>query len=114
MATAETRPWESAFTIEATEIVAETPELRAVRLTLAAGEAVPWHWHSAIDDHFVCLEGEIEIETRAPRSRRRLAPGAEHVVPAKVAHTVRNVAAGRSRFMVIQGVGAYDFHPVGG
>lgn len=109
-----TRPWESEFSIEDTEMVAETPELRAVRLTLAAGQCVPWHWHSAIDDHFICLEGAIEIETRAPRGKHRLAPGNEHAVPAKVAHIVRNVADGRSRFMVIQGIGPYDYHAVGG
>jgi hypothetical protein len=51
---------------------------------------------------------------RAPRGKHRLAPGNEHAVPAKVAHIVRNVADGRSRFMVIQGIGPYDYHAVGG
>ncbi|MEQ8696922.1 MAG: cupin domain-containing protein [Bauldia litoralis] len=114
MPDADTRPWDDQFAIEDTEIVAETPELRAVRLTLAPGQVVPWHWHSTIDDRFICLQGAIEIETRAPRTTTRLDPGNEHVVPPKVAHIVRNVAQGTSRFMVIQGIGPYDYHPVGG
>jgi quercetin dioxygenase-like cupin family protein len=108
-----TRPWETAFDIIDTEVVEETPDLRVVRLTLAAGECVPWHWHSAITDRFVCLEGGIEIETRAPKALHRLEPGQEAAVAAKVAHIVRNRIDGISRFLVIQGVGAYDYHPVG-
>lgn len=114
MPEANTRPWENQYTIENTEIVAETPDLRAVRLTLAPGQCVPWHWHSAIDDRFICLEGAIEIETKAPRGKHKLLPGDEHTVPLKVAHIVRNVADTTSRFMVIQGIGPYDYHPVGG
>ena len=30
------------------EIVAETPELRMVMITLAAGQEVPWHWHTNV------------------------------------------------------------------
>jgi hypothetical protein len=41
--------------------------MRASVLTLAVGECVPWHYHSTITDSFVCLEGPMEVETRAPR-----------------------------------------------
>ena len=50
------------------------PRLRVARgvlivLTLAAGECVPWHFHNNITDSFVCLEGPLVVETRAPRDR---------------------------------------------
>lgn len=107
-------PWQDQFDIVETEMVAETPDLRVVRLTLGPGECVPWHWHTNISDHFVCVQGALEIETRAPRAMHRLRPGQEAVVPAKVAHIVRNASSGTSQFLVIQGVGDYDYQPVGG
>jgi quercetin dioxygenase-like cupin family protein len=96
------------------EMVSEAPELRAVRITLDPDRHVPWHWHSAVDDHFICLQGIVEIETRAPRQSYRLKPGEECRVTKKIAHAVFNPTAETACFMVIQGVGSYDCHPVGG
>ena len=104
-----TRPWEDRFDIFHTEIVVETPDLRAVRLTLGPGEDVPWHFHTRIEDRFICLTGAIEIETRNPSDKHYLRPGQEAMVPATVPHIVRNVYTGQSTFMVIQGVGPYDY-----
>ena len=95
-------------------MVSETPELRVVRLTLRPGEYIPWHWHSKVGDHIICVQGELEVETRAPKSVRRLSPGDESLVDAKVAHIVRNAIDGTSQFLVIQGIGEYDYNPVGG
>jgi len=50
-------------------------DLRVQVLTLAGGQSVPWHYHSAITDSFVCLEGPMVVETRAPRNTYRLEPG---------------------------------------
>ena len=108
-----TRPWEDEFTIEDTVIVVETPDLRVVRLTLAPGQCVPWHWHSNITDHFVCLEGSMTVESRAPKAFHELGPGDECAVGPKTAHVVTNVGEGRVRFLAIQGIGAYDYHAVG-
>jgi quercetin dioxygenase-like cupin family protein len=95
------------------EIVAEGADLRAQVLTLAAGQSVPWHYHSAITDSFVCLEGPMVVETRAPRHNYRLQPGERCAVPPKTAHYVHGDAGGACKFLVIQGVGIYDFVPVG-
>jgi mannose-6-phosphate isomerase-like protein (cupin superfamily) len=101
------------YAIEDRELVAETDGLRVQVLTLGPGESIPWHWHSQVTDTMVCLEGAIEVETRAPRESFRLAPGGRCTVPPKRAHIVRNVDAGRSRFLIVQGVGTYDFNPIG-
>jgi len=55
--------------------VMEGADMRASILTLAQGECVPWHYHSTITDSFVCLEGPMEVETRAPRALHLLEPG---------------------------------------
>jgi len=109
-----TKPWTDRYTVEHTQIVVETPELRMVRITLGRGEFVPWHWHSDVTDRFVCLKGSLCVETRAPRASHDLAAGGECTVAAKVAHTARNAGKDECRFLVIQGVGPYDYNAVGG
>src|SRR5215472_576142 len=96
------------------EVVMEGQDMRAVVLTLASGQSVPWHYHSDITDSFVCLEGPMVVETRAPRHIYRLLPGERCAVPPKTAHYVHGEADGQCKFLIVQGVGVYDFVPVGG
>jgi quercetin dioxygenase-like cupin family protein len=95
------------------ERVMEGADMRASVLTLAAGECVPWHYHSTITDSFVCLEGPMEVETRAPPAVHRLTSGQRCEVAPKTAHTVRGVDGGSCRFLLMQGVGLYDNVAVG-
>jgi quercetin dioxygenase-like cupin family protein len=101
------------YTVEGYEILAETPELRMVMLTLARGQEVPWHWHSHVADRFFCLQGPMVVETRAPRQVFELGAGETCLVPAKRAHRVTGKDGGPCKFGVLQGVGPYDFNPVG-
>jgi quercetin dioxygenase-like cupin family protein len=96
------------------ELVMEGQDMRAVMLTLAAGQSVPWHYHSDITDSFVCLEGPMIVETRAPRAIHVLSPGERCDVPPKTAHHVHGKDGGPCKFMVLQGVGEYDNVAVGG
>jgi len=59
-------PGSGGYTIANRELVAEGADLRVQVLSLAAGQCVPWHYHSEISDSFVCLEGPMVVETRAP------------------------------------------------
>ena len=102
------------YSIAGREVVAEGADLRVQVLTLAAGECVPWHYHSEVTDHMVCLEGPMVVETRAPRAVHRLGPGERCTVPAKTAHYVHGENGGPCQFLIVQGVGVYDFNPVGG
>ena len=94
-------------------MVAEGADLRVQVLTLAAGQSVPWHYHTEITDSFVCLEGPMVVETRAPRATHLLTPGERCAVGPKTAHTVHGENGGPCKFMIVQGVGVYDFMPVG-
>ena len=102
------------YEIAGRELVAEGNDLRVQVLTLAAGQCIPWHYHSEITDSFVCLEGPMVVETRAPRNTYELKPGGRCSVAAKTAHYVHGAADGACKFLVVQGVGVYDFVPVGG
>src|SRR5271156_4204217 len=101
------------YEIAGSEIVAEGADLRVSVLTLAAGQCVPWHYHSAVTDSFVCLEGPMVVETRAPRRFYRLQGGQRRAVPPKTAHYVHGEDAGPCKFLIVQGVGVYDFVPIG-
>ena len=102
------------YEIAGRELVAEGADVRVQVLTLAAGQCVPWHYHSEVADSFVCLEGPMVVETRAPRATHALAPGERCAVPPKTAHYVHGKNGGPCKFLLVQGVGVYDFVPVGG
>jgi len=108
------QPWQDRYAVQATEIVAETPDLRVLVITLAPDEIIPWHFHSTITDTFFCLEGELEVEARAPRATFRLKPGERCAITPKWAHIVRNAGPETCRYLIVQGLGAYDYIPVGG
>lgn len=101
------------YPLESRELVAEGRDLRVQVLTLAAGQRVPWHKHSEVTDSFVCLEGEVVIETRLPNQVAALAPGQRFAVGPGIAHMVQGRDGARCKFMIIQGVGVYDFIPAG-
>ena len=109
----EALPYEAAE-IAGRETVMEGADMRVRGLTLAASECVPWHYHSEITDSFVCLEGPMVVETRAPRAEYVLKPGERCEVPPKVAHYVHGLKDGPFKFLIIQGVGVYDNIAVGG
>ena len=102
------------YEIAGQEIVAEGADLQVQVLTLAAGQFVPWHYHSEITDSFVCLEGQLVVETRAPRATHLMAPGERCAVSPKTAHYVHGKDGSPCKFLLVQGVGVYDFVPVGG
>ncbi len=104
----------AAYAVEDREIVAETPDLRMVVLTLGPDQEVPWHWHSHVSDHMICLEGPMVVEMRAPRERIELTAGERCTVPVRRAHRVSGRNGGRCKFAILQGIGRYDFNPVGG
>lgn len=100
------------YPVEHREIVADAPGYRVQIMTLAAGQCVPWHYHSNVDDIFFCFEGPMTVQTRAPRGTHTLTPGQSLIVPARTAHYVSGLDGGRCRFLLSQG-GDYDFRPVG-
>ena len=98
---------------ERREVVAATDDLRVSIMTLAPGQEVPWHHHSHVTDTFYCLEGVLSVETRTPAARHLLEVGESCAVSPTTAHRVTGRDGGRARFLLVQGVGAYDFCPAG-
>ena len=104
----------SGYAVKSVEPVAIGSDVQARLFTLAPGEEIPWHFHSAVTDWYFVLEGALSIETRAPADHRILTIGARYHIPPKTAHLISNRSDADTRFLLVQGVGAYDFLRVGG
>jgi quercetin dioxygenase-like cupin family protein len=102
------------YTVKAIEPVAIGSDVQARLFTLAPGETIPWHFHSAVTDWYFVLEGALSIETRAPTDRRELVVGERYHIAPKTAHLIANRSDRDTRFLLVQGVGPYDFLRVGG
>jgi quercetin dioxygenase-like cupin family protein len=101
------------YAVKNIEIVANGSDLRARLYTLAPGDVIPWHFHSRVTDWYFCLGGCLRIETRAPHAEERLAAGETYTIPAKTAHRISNGGDSKDcRFLLLQGVGSYDFNKV--
>ena len=59
-----TRPEDLPYDIAGRQLIAETDDLRVQILTLRPGEEIPWHYHAAVSDTFICLEGPMIVATR--------------------------------------------------
>lgn len=97
------------YAIENRELIAESAGLRVQVLTVGPGQCVPWHHHTRITDTFFCLDGPMVVHTR--ERDYELAPGEQCAVAAGEAHMVEGRDGGRCRFVIVQGVGEYDFVP---
>ncbi len=106
-----TDPADSRYTISGRRLIAETEELRVQILTLEPGEEIPWHYHTNVTDTFVCLEGPMIVATRVPVASHELGIGDTFEVPPNTPHQVEG--RGRCRFVIVQGIGRYDYFPLG-
>jgi quercetin dioxygenase-like cupin family protein len=78
--------------------------------TLAHGDVIPWHYHGESTDHYFVLRGTLTIETRGPDERRALSIGKRFKIPPGTAHRISNESGADCQFLLVQGVGKYDWH----
>ena len=91
---------------------AERPGFRISELQLSPTQTVPWHFHTNIADTFYVLEGEMRLFLQDPKEEVRLKPGETFVAVAGRPHLVTNVGAGSLTFLIMQGIGEYDYVPL--
>lgn len=99
--------------ISGRELIMEGTDMGVQVLTLDEGESIPWHFHSEITDYFVCLEGTLVVETKAPSNTHLLEVGERCSVSPMNAHYVHGLEMSKAKFLILQGVGVYDNIPVG-
>jgi len=91
---------------------AERPGFRINELQISPTQQVPWHYHSNIQDTFYVLEGRIRLFLRDPKEELRLGPGDTYSVRPRRPHLVVNGGDTSATFLVLQGIGEYDFFPL--
>ena len=91
---------------------AERPGFRISELQLSPTQQVPWHYHTHVQDTFYVLAGEIRLFLRDPKEDVRLKPGETYAVRAGRPHLVTNAGTTSTTFLVLQGIGEYDYVPL--
>lgn len=104
------------YLVSSRKIVAVGTDVHVKEFVLAAGEEIPWHRHTQMFDVFYCLDGRLEIDLVEPEQGRRmptlaLNPSESAKVDAGTPHRPHNRGPGPCRFLLVQGIGTYDYIP---
>ncbi len=91
---------------------AERPGFRITELQISPTQAVPWHYHTNVRDTFYVLQGRLRLVLREPKEQVSLEPGETYTVRARRPHLVTNGGDGSAVFLVLQGIGEYDYVPL--
>lgn len=92
--------------------IAKGSDVGVQERTLPPGGVIPWHYHTFINDTTYCIEGTVRIEMLDPPEQVLLSPGECHAVPMNRPHRITPDGDRPCRFLLIQGVGKYDRHPM--
>ena len=104
----------AAYKIKNVETVVKGTDVQVRLFTLARGETIPWHFHRDSSDHYFVLEGVLSISTREPESTRTLFVGQTYKITPRTPHLIANGGEEDCRFLLVQGVGAYDWNAAEG
>jgi quercetin dioxygenase-like cupin family protein len=91
---------------------AARPGFRITELQISSKQKVPWHCHTNVQDTFYVLEGELRLFLREPKEEVRLRPGETYSVGPRRPHLVTNAGEKSATFLVLQGIGEYDYVPL--
>ena len=100
------------YEVERRAVHAERPGFRISELQISPAQQVPWHYHSNVQDTFYVIEGSLRLFLRDPKEQVRLGPGDTYTVAPRRPHLVTNGGDGSATFLVLQGIGEYDFVPL--
>jgi quercetin dioxygenase-like cupin family protein len=91
---------------------AARPGFRITELEISPTQKVPWHCHTNIQDTFYVIEGRLRLFLREPKEEVQLDPGDTYSVKPRRPHLVTNGGSAAATFLVLQGIGEYDFVPL--
>ena len=101
------------YEVERRALHAERPGFRISELQISPTQQVPWHYHTNVADTFYVIEGRVRLSLRGPAEEVRLGPGETYSVPAGRPHLVANAGDTSATFLILQGIGEYDYVPLG-
>ena len=100
------------YEVERRSHYAARPGFRIAELQISPTEMIPWHYHSDAQDTFYVINGTIRIFTREPQEEVCLTVGQTYAVRPGRPHLVTNAGDASAVFLVLQGIGEYDFVPL--
>jgi quercetin dioxygenase-like cupin family protein len=100
------------YEVERRAYHAERPGFRISELQISPSQQVPWHCHSNIQDTFYILVGKIRLFLGEPKEEVLLSPGEIYSVRPRRPHLVCNGGECSATFLVLQGIGEYDYVPL--
>ena len=105
------------YQVQRVDLVVAGPGFQVREFTVAPGEEVPWHYHTAVTDWCYCLEGVVAAQTRdgadpAAVTTARLAPGQSCRIPAGTVHRLTSGGESLCRYLLVQAGSPYDFNAV--
>lgn len=90
----------------------QRPGFRVAELQLSPTQKVPWHYHNNISDTFYVVEGTMRLFLQEPKEEVILKPGESFVAGPGRPHLVTNGGSSSLTFLIMQGVGEYDYVPL--
>ena len=100
------------YEVERRAHFAERPGFRISELQISPTQKVPWHYHTNVQDAFYVVDGHIRLFLREPKEEVWLGPGDTYSVRARRPHFVTNAGDRSATFLILQGIGEYDFVPL--
>ena len=92
------------------EIIVQTANVKVRVLELQPGEVGPLHHHTEITDNMFGISGEIVVITKNPDEKKVLTPGVHcKIKPGRIHQVINNLGNEKSKYLLVQGVGKYDF-----
>lgn len=106
----DSRPETSSHEAERVERFAERPGFRITELRMSPSQQVGWHRHTNVQDTFYVITGRVRITLREPDDQIDLAAGESWgPVQSERPHLVTNPGEEVATFLVLQGMGEFDF-----
>ena len=92
------------------EIIIQTDDVKVRIIELQSGESGPFHFHTEVTDNMFGISGEIIVSMKNPIEDITLKPGVHCTIePGRVHCVTNNLKKETSIYLLIQGVGTYDF-----
>jgi mannose-6-phosphate isomerase-like protein (cupin superfamily) len=98
--------------MQETEVLVKTDTVRVRIMALAPREVATWHFHTQVNDDIFCLTGRIMVRMQKPDEEIRLSPGQRVRIETDRAHQLENLEERESTYLLVQGVGLYDFNVI--
>ena len=100
------------YEVERRQCHVERSDFPITELQISSTQQVPWHLHSHVQDTFYVITGQLRLFLREPKEEVRLNPGDTYSVKPRRPHLVTNGGDTATTFLVLQGIGEYDFVPL--